>query len=182
PVLRPGLGRKGGRRTEPGRAVQRRAAIPRAERRRVVVGSHQGLRYARGEIPGVCLGAAVGDMSGGVRDALDATATRDYNTARDRGCHLIVLVRIDRRLSSGEYQGVRDLEQRDGAASVLRDNGARDDGGGQGRRSNLIEAAKELELLQSQSAGKMSDLQRYLLKIITGRIQVLLTGMENDEL
>lgn len=49
-------------------------------------------------------------------------------------------------------------------------------------RSNLIEAAKELELLQSQSAGKMSDLQRYLLKIITGRIQVLLTGMENDEL
>jgi len=45
-------------------------------------------------------------------------------------------------------------------------------------RSNLIEAAKELELLQSKSAGKMSDLQSYLLKIISGRIQVLLTGMD----
>lgn len=45
-------------------------------------------------------------------------------------------------------------------------------------RSNLIEAAKELELLQSQSAGKISDLQSYLLKIISGRIQVLLTGMD----
>ncbi|EJK54541.1 hypothetical protein THAOC_25820, partial [Thalassiosira oceanica] len=39
-------------------------------------------------------------------------------------------------------------------------------------RSNLIEAAKELELLQSQSAGKMSDLQRYAYQLTASREQV----------
>mmetsp|Transcript_35382 Transcript_35382/g.84529 ORF Transcript_35382/g.84529 Transcript_35382/m.84529 type:complete len:326 (-) Transcript_35382:17-994(-) len=72
----------------------------------------------------------------------------------------------------------RGMEQLQFYATMVRETTAV----GKVGRSNLIEAAKELELLQSQSAGKMSDLQRYLLKIITGRIQVLLTGMENDEL
>ena len=70
------------------------------------------------------------------------------------------------------------MEQLQLYATIVRETTAASNVG----RSNLIEAAKELELLQSQSAGKMSDLQSYLLKIISGRIQVLLTGMQNDEL
>ncbi len=53
-------------------------------------------------------------------------------------------------------------------------------------RTYLLAAQQELEQFQSLSKGKMSELQVYLLNIILGRIQFLMTAMEagdgNDEL
>lgn len=48
----------------------------------------------------------------------------------------------------------------------------------------LLAAQQELEQFQKLGSGKMSELQKYLLDIITGRIQLLMTAMEveRDEL
>ena len=44
----------------------------------------------------------------------------------------------------------------------------------------LLAAQKELEKLQNKSSDKMSKLQSYLLNIILGRVQLLMTAMETD--
>ena len=44
----------------------------------------------------------------------------------------------------------------------------------------LLSAQKELERLQNKSSDKMSELQGYLLNIIFGRVQLLVTTMETD--
>mmetsp|Transcript_22334 Transcript_22334/g.46816 ORF Transcript_22334/g.46816 Transcript_22334/m.46816 type:complete len:361 (-) Transcript_22334:63-1145(-) len=45
-------------------------------------------------------------------------------------------------------------------------------------KTYLVLAQQELENLQSTASGKMSELQKYLVGIILGRVQLLLTAME----
>ena len=56
--------------------------------------------------------------------------------------------------------------------------------GGKDGKEYLLLAQKELETLQSNYRGKMSELQEYLVETLLGRVHFLVTSMEvgDDEL
>ncbi|KAL7463867.1 hypothetical protein ACHAXS_004218 [Conticribra weissflogii] len=81
----------------------------------------------------------------------------------------------------------RVMEYLDKYAEVVRGFGVDSRGGDGGNagmdeegngKTYLVLAQQELENLQSSASGKMSELQKYLVGTILGRVQLLLTAME----
>jgi len=75
----------------------------------------------------------------------------------------------------------RGMEYLEMYGSMVREGQAVGDISGKKKgQTYLLAALQELEQLQKLSSGKMSELQSYLLVIILGRIQFLMTAMEVD--
>ncbi|KAL7521949.1 hypothetical protein ACHAWX_006646 [Stephanocyclus meneghinianus] len=76
----------------------------------------------------------------------------------------------------------RGMEYLEAYAALVREGKARGDiSGSRKGQTYLLAAQQELDHLKSGYGGNMSELQRYLLEIILGRVQFLMTAMEADE-